>query len=396
MREPTSSNQVLDHIERGRGFARHGRWEDAINELKMAHSLEPKRADIVYDIALVYKDRYQEKVKSKDREEARKWARLTLSLSPNHEQAYALLNLLDQAPVASTSAWSSVALGAGLILVLGGIGAGLAFYGGSKGSSYTPPPLDLPKIDLPAFQLPAFSMPSITKGLEGVEIPVEFDPGKSTGLAFTNRGSVLNNYTSSSFFNLSGDLENQSKTELTEVKLQLQLLNAAGEVVGVTVFDAVSQFDAPLRPQDTRGFHELEETKPSVTKAKLTVQLFKSNPAPASYAPEKPVEVVWGFVQPSHIKLTVGERSSEFSKFDSAAYHESTLAFHNDGDATLSELKVQFSYYDKDDNLLSAEEAYVLPYQTPPLLPGQVRPFKTTHSVSRKFDHYRITILNAQ
>ena len=384
--------EASDHFERGQGFVRYARWDDAINELKEARSCSPLRLDILHELALAHHSRYKEKQQRSDREEAQRLAKQTLELNPKHEPSFALLNALDQKPSSkSSSIGAALLLGLLIVPVIAGVG---------YLSSRDPGPGAALSARSPATPLstaPPYVPPPPTNN--DVELPVEFEAGeKGEGLVFHNRGTILNNYPGSSFLNVIGELENTGRREYSQIKLQMQLLDAQGVVVETIVVEPLSSYQAPIRPQDTKGFHSLKQTSPTITKLKLSVQLATHQPAPSSYDEPKEITPEWSFAKPSHVQLFVGERATKFDppSYGGTVYHEAWLIFENRGEGAISQLKVQLSFYDKEDNLISTDESYVVSSSEPSLLPGQRRPLHTIEPVNIKFARYAVSIIEAR
>ena len=388
--------EASDHFERGQGFVRYARWDDAITELKEALSFSPLRVDVLHELASAYQSRYKEKQQKADREEARRLAKQTLELNPKHEPSFALLNALDQKPAASStsSLGSALFLGLAIVPIIAGLGYVFSSVSSST-SDYQASPSGLEGSSTP--RTPSVYVPPKPAN-EDVELPVEFEAGeKGPGLVFHNRGTILNNYIDSSFLKLLGEFENTGKFEYSLIKLQMQLIDAQGVVVEAAVIDALADYQAPIRPKDTKGFYSLKQTSPTVVKVRLTVQLATSQPAPSQYDDPKELVPQWSFAQPSHLKLFVGERSSEFSPgFGGKGYHKAWLIFENRGEGAIKELKVQLSYFDKGNTLLSTDEGYVTSLSEPSVLPGQRRPLFMIESVLPSFDHYTVSIIEAR
>jgi hypothetical protein len=305
-----------------------------------------------------------------------------------------LLNALDQkpAPKPSSSIVSALVLGALIFPLIAGVGYLLSMSTESeaprpKGLLSLPPPTKTPSAYVPSAPI---------KNDADVEPVVEFEAGeKGEGLHFTNRGTILNNYTDSSYLKVLGDIENKGNKEFSSIKLQIQLLDASGTVIEVIVSEALSN-QVVLRPKDTKGFYTIKKTSPTITKLKISVQTSATQPAPSTYGEAPRVEAQWAFAKPSHLNLSVGERSARFSQYTTKAYHEAIFEFTNQGEGALTALKIQLSYFDKDNKLLSTNESYVISPSEPSILPGQTRPHKTIREVSSKFHHYTVTVIDAQ
>ena len=82
-------------VQRGQGFMRHRRWDDAITELSAAAALAPDRLAVLHALAEAHSARWRTGRDRQDRDRAEALARRCLSLSPDHEASFTLLNALD-------------------------------------------------------------------------------------------------------------------------------------------------------------------------------------------------------------------------------------------------------------------------------------------------------------
>lgn len=234
------------------------------------------------------------------------------------------------------------------------------------------------------------------------DIPVEFVPSeKVKGLTWSVRGSRLDNYTDVSYYKLKGELKHEGNTEITELKLKVELLNEEGKVISTEIDRTLGKHQAPIRPGDVHPFRLLEKTTPALRKVRLSVQTVTQEPAPSRYPAAKPVEVTWEFEKPETFSIAVRERASHFTNYsigDSfrSAYHKLHLEIENTGEATIHTLQLQISFLDRQGNVTSTAEPYILISDEPSLLPGQIRTYGSTHEVTKDFGGYRLSVISAE
>lgn len=83
-----------DHLARGRGFSKYGRWSEAITQLQKAASIKPFEAEAFYELGAAYKKRWQHEADPKDKAAAEKAFARCLEIRPDHEAAFQQLGEL--------------------------------------------------------------------------------------------------------------------------------------------------------------------------------------------------------------------------------------------------------------------------------------------------------------
>ena len=86
------------HLTRGRGFAQHKLYDDAIAELKAAATLRPLAIEPARALADAYAQRWRIGGATADRDEAARLARRWVELDPGDPAAFALISSLKHAP----------------------------------------------------------------------------------------------------------------------------------------------------------------------------------------------------------------------------------------------------------------------------------------------------------
>src|SRR5690606_23204801 len=82
---------ITDHVDRGRGYAKHQMWDDAVREFEEASALAPSRSAIRLALAHALLERWAATQFDDDRQRSVELARHVLEHEPKNQQAYALL-----------------------------------------------------------------------------------------------------------------------------------------------------------------------------------------------------------------------------------------------------------------------------------------------------------------
>lgn len=87
---------VAAHRQRGEGYARNNRWNEAVEEYRQAVALDPFDAPLTLALADAYRARWEKTSAADDRTEAARYARRAVELDPENQTAYRLLDALDR------------------------------------------------------------------------------------------------------------------------------------------------------------------------------------------------------------------------------------------------------------------------------------------------------------
>ena len=87
---------VAAHSRRAERYRGHNRWGEAIDEYRQAVALAPFDADLTLGLARAYQGRWQQGGDTADREAAQRYARRTIDLDAEQDEAFALLDELDR------------------------------------------------------------------------------------------------------------------------------------------------------------------------------------------------------------------------------------------------------------------------------------------------------------
>ncbi|MBD2461942.1 hypothetical protein H6G89_12885 [Oscillatoria sp. FACHB-1407] len=377
--------------QRGLGYLRHQRWDDAIAEFTNAVALQPTQVETLHGLALAYKERWTTQHKVADQQEAIRLTKQCLELDPNHEASFALLNDLDRPlPPArrtkSNRGWRYPALiGVTTVLVIAGLISYLTVKPSEPSDGTTAPTIE------------SVTTSDATEQPDEVEVPVQFvESEQISGLRFSVRESNYATY-GSNFHTLVADIQNQSQFELQELKFKVEFLDASGQVFRTAFQTGISSSDAPMRPGDAVGVEWLEENAGEAHAVRVSVQTLKQSPAATTYSPAKVLPARWLSQRPTEMNLEVRERFSQFEAYDSgSAYHTLTLEVENTGQVALETVQVLVETLDAGDRVLSSDEYYIITGSDASLLPGQTRVRSFVTSTTPAFQRYRVAIVNVK
>ncbi|MCS7086064.1 MAG: tetratricopeptide repeat protein [Bacteroidia bacterium] len=79
-----------EHLDRGRGFAKYGRWEEAVAQFAKAAAIKPFEPEVFYELGAAHKKLWQLEARSDDKIAAEKALARCLELEPRHEEAFRL------------------------------------------------------------------------------------------------------------------------------------------------------------------------------------------------------------------------------------------------------------------------------------------------------------------
>jgi tetratricopeptide (TPR) repeat protein len=83
-----------EHLTRGKGFAKYGRWSEAITQLQKATAIKPFAAEAFFELGVAYKKRWQHEAEPRDKAAAEKALARCLEIMPEHEEAFKQLGEL--------------------------------------------------------------------------------------------------------------------------------------------------------------------------------------------------------------------------------------------------------------------------------------------------------------
>ncbi len=422
------------HLRIAGGFARFGNWTDAAAELEKAVALKPTHVEARFRLAeaLVRKD--QRKGRAEELARAERLAREVLSAAPSHEGALRLISEMrdrPQAPANVGPAWlrgrSATVLGAAAVLLLLAVLAvfllldrsgpepeeapavvevppeptGPEEAPESPESEAAPTPAkaptepEAPEAPNPAAApnaLPEAQPPPVTRVSPPVEsIPI---PDRNTmpvvweapaELTLNVVSSRFKPFDSSYSYTLNALLVPHG-VELDQLSVRLAILDADGEVLAEDDAEVLGTHHPATRPGDTvpMGLLIYEEgAPPQPEKARVSVVSIDRRPAQESYAPPPVVELEWPDGRPPDVDLVVRERQSTYSPSPALGetFHHLDLSVENTGQASLTLLKFEITWYDPDGEIVNRRSQYAASTSGPRLSPGQRRAVGGTYGL---------------
>ena len=384
-----------DHYVRGLGFLDHGRFDDAVGELREAVAVAPRRVEWLHALARAHAGRWRERRGEADRSRAENLARECLEIDPTHSASIAVLDDLDRPPRTPEPAAGRRPRKA---LVPALVGTALLFavvlFNLQRASVDDPAPPQAPASGPPA---PAATGSAASETRE-LDVPVDLDPGE-TGLdvELDVRHSRLKSYPGGkSFYTLYAILANRGVTELDKMAVRLELLDGAGTVVQTDEFDALSRASPVLRPGDAEALHRLRETLDTVRRARFAVVTVDQNPAADAYAPGKEIVFDWRTPPPAGLEIALRERSYTFSETafakNGSGFFDLVVEVENTGERTLRGLKLSAEIIGPEERWTVAEEKHVVTSGGPAMRPGEVRLERFIEKVEARPEGYRIFV----
>lgn len=405
--------QAQDHLSRGKNYIDFDCFDEAIEELTQAASLDPLNLEILQTLAAAHEGRYQKNKKTADKTAAIQTAKRCLDVAPDDVTATKLIASLD---TPKKSPFKSVLGGVGtLLLVVGVYGSKpiIKMLFSSNSSPTIDIELDIPERDLNLDDIlpdsAASSAPQATEtttdtpggGNNAIENPPEVDIPvifEQPGLTIEPRLSRLSNYDDSSFYKLQGVLVNESDQEIDSLRLQVDYLDNAGNVLLSDSTMALDTHEGMMRPGDHHAFDLIKQINPTFTQLRLSVTTVDQLPAPASYPAAQSLDYIWPSAKQSPgIKFELTRRRENFSTYAADnGYFEADWGITNTGDQAIRGLKLAVTFYSENNRTLGVNEVYVVSSSDTALLPGEVRPIHVIEQLADTYKRYEINVVEAE
>jgi len=378
---------------RGQGHLRYCNYGDAIRELEDACSLAPRNVEHLHALAQAHAARYRQSDEESDLTTAIALCNRTLAISATHEPSFGLLAGLKKSqakPGLTKKGWLLIA---GVAVAGGGIALAMA----PPRDEHAPPPSHAASVAEDASDEPGAPLAGSPAGSPAVEKELTLDVewvGRE-GLEFTAVQSQHNNYDDSSFYRLAATVKNTGTTEVSELKLKLQMLDAAGEPVGLPEsVEAIRSYEAMLRPGDTAGFDQLHRSSHEAASVRMTVSKLDAQPAPKRYPDLVDVPLAWPDGLRPDWDLKVGERSHRVSSGFSTSNFNGSFELRNVGDRVVRGLKIRANFLDAQGKQIAHDETYVVTNQEPPLPGGQSRSFVVLEGIPEGYASYQLQVVS--
>lgn len=408
--------QAQDHLSRGKNYIDFDCFDEAIEELTQAASLDPLNLEILQTLTTAYDGRYQKNKKPADKTAAIQTAKRCLDVAPDDVTATKLIASLE---TPKKSPLKRVMGGLGTLLLVVGV------YGSkpiikmlfSSNSSPIDIELDIPERELnlddilsdtsansapqateTTTDIPAAVAATDNNAIENapeVDIPVIFE---QPGLTIDPRLSRLSNYDESSFYKLQGVLINDSDQEIDSLRLQVDYLDNAGNVLLSDSTMALDTHEGMMRPGDHHAFDLIKKINPTLTQLRLSVTTVDQLPAPASYPTAQPLDYSWpSSKQSPGIKFELTRRRENFSTYAADnGYFEADWGITNTGDQAIRGLKLAVTFYAKNNRKLGVNEVFVVSSSDTALLPGEVRPIHVIEQLADTYKRYEVNVIEAE
>jgi outer membrane protein OmpA-like peptidoglycan-associated protein len=92
-------NLFQNQLEKGNSYLRHDNWDDAIEELAIAHQLDPVHDEVLYLLALAHERRWMQKKKAQDKKMGIEYGGLCSEVDPKMDKAALIITALKNAPL---------------------------------------------------------------------------------------------------------------------------------------------------------------------------------------------------------------------------------------------------------------------------------------------------------
>lgn len=402
------------HHQRGQGFLRYHRFDDAIEELTEALALAPGNDEIRLDLAKAYVEKFRQTRHGSARRDAESLLRQCLARRADLDEAFELLNELEsiapappqsaQSPQASVILTISAALSvlgiAVVFLVVAAPPDEMAEHSSSaplvvEAVPQTPPPPATPRVEV---DIPREGDPEIEpiRQTAGGDFPIYLSPTeRSEDLSLHIHQSTLNVYDDRAFFEVSGWIENGGSQEWETMEADLQIFDADQSQIGISRrVPMVQSFQVPLRPGDAAVFNTIVETTPAAREAMLEIIGGDRIPAASAYPQPRTVAVdLDDLPQGARPQLVVRERNASFRYFDLMDQNHFRGHFEviNAG-PPIRDLKLTLDFLDAAGQVLDSSESIVTYRSAAPILEREMRLFGTVVSVPTAAQDYRIRV----
>ncbi|WP_338815569.1 hypothetical protein V9L05_23655 (plasmid) [Bernardetia sp. Wsw4-3y2] len=391
------------HLLRGRGFLSHQNYDDAIAELEQANVLDYNSIDTTATLAQAHFERFREYADKKDKEAAISYSKICLNQNPSHNQSLKIISDLKRKPrkintQIVTKRKSYIERNLFIILPLIIVFGILAFF-------FLNSPNRVKQEEFPVAESTEEININIDEEIKKVasdyppnknidfnaneyEIPIEITDPKLKNLEWQTESALVTKYNESYKVELIGDFLVKN-AEINQLKIKLELFDDKGEIIRTTYEEVVKESDLTLRKDDLIPFQVMKYEKtiaPNIAKVVISSSVIEQeelNEA-LTYEPSPKIPVTWAQKRPQNTDIQLRERQSNFSEgILGNGFHRITLEIENTGNASISLLKFQFSWFNSAKKLLGTEVRYGVSGSTSKLKRNQIRVLSTTMAVPK-------------
>lgn len=397
------------HLVRGKGFLEHQNYDDAITELEQANVLDYNSTETTAALAKAHFERFREYKNPEDKKAAIAYSRICLQKNPTHAPSLKIISEVKRKTnqqAFSTSKekkllnkWLYVGVPVLLLFVV------VSYFYLNTSTQIEEKPLlsetetqvientiqahtEKIKDEIEAVTHPEQTVTEIDFSASEYEIPVEITDPKLKNLEWQTESVSISKYDDSYSVEAIGDFLVKN-AEINELKIKLEFLDEKGNVVLKDYQEVVDDSDLPLRRGDLITFRASdyqEEIAPKIVKLVLSAAKIQQEELTEvlEYEPAPKIAVTWKTNRPTNTNIEVAERYSEFSGgIFSSIFHKVTLEVKNTGNTSLSNLKFQFDWYDKNQKKIGSEVRYAVSVSTSKLKRNNVRVVSTTMSTPK-------------
>lgn len=314
-----AAEAAREHMARGKTLLQHRSHDEAIAELNAAVALAPLDAQPRSMLANAHAHAWQASRDSDHRKKALRLARESLELDPQDDVAAQVLEYVTR-NASKKRRWIPAVLGIGALGAVG-IMAGMWFTM-SPAPPGAPPPGQV--IVEPIAQPLAAEVETVAEGAEDLDVSLndaEFFEG------FNRRSQI----TSSTYVGgrAHGRLvlrNNGEAIEFVRARVLVETYDDRGNLLNNGYLEVLPD-EAPLRPGEVRTVPIELETSKKAHRIALEIREVESQPAPESYPPQLPVELLWSATKPTGVEPTFEVlRDPESSLFAVAVENKGTRA----------------------------------------------------------------------
>lgn len=382
------------HLERGRSYLEFNCFDEAIEELTQATSLDPLNFEILQTLTYAYDQRYGKEKNLADKKQAIALAKRCLELNPNDAGSVILISSRDEE---ANKSQLGVGLVLGAFVMLAGIWPVMNFFSTqSEVKELTQDVSQSEPLPTATESQSALGSPAVAASTPaGVDIPITLDV---EGLTLEPRQSRLDNYDESSYYSLQGVLLNTSTQEIDALWLQIEYLDKDGTVIETESKEAITSSDAIVRPGDHHAFDLIYKTTPDLSSVRLSVTTIDQVPAPTAYAQAPKVNHTWADKQPPQLDFDLTSRGESFDVYDigDSAYFKAEWAVKNTGDSAIRQLKFQVDFYNRQNQLILSKDVLAVYGSDAPMLQDEMRPLKVITSIDKDYGRYEVTVAEAE
>ncbi len=366
-------------------FIEFGNIEDALKNLEQIVVLAPNHFEAYYLLATCYYEKGKQSTHNHDLNKAKGYLQQCLQIQPTNTRVIALLSKIKAAEKRYQKKSMWLFLG---IIVLSAV----VFYFVSQEaqkpslSEEQGSPLNTQESNSSTSEENSGSVkPNNSIALELVESPA------GEGLRFITYKQEYNRYEGQKAYSvrIEGYLQ-LTDIEINELTLQLEALNAQGEVLEVRTQAVHRRSDQILRagdmiPVSILIYKDKLSGFPEITKARLSYQNIQISSVPGiSYAPSPEQPFAWGIKKPENYDFKLALRHANILENEftgGKSYYTLVFEITNTGNLPIQTLVLNYKWKNQSGAVVHQQESYAVSSSLPPLRRGQKFVVKGTYAL---------------